>query len=211
MGDAIMALFGAPLKQPDHARLACRAALEMTATLQALNKEWESQGRPPLHVGIGINTGPVAVGNMGSDRLFDYTAVGDNVNLASRLEGLNKHYHTSILINQTTAAAVGNGGGFILREVDRVQVKGKHHVAAIYEVLGEGEPGPELARFLELYHQGLASYREQRWGESIAALEQALELRPADEPGKRYLALAQKFQENPPGPGWEAVTVMDGK
>src|SRR5574341_1368152 len=102
---------------------------------------------------------------MGSDRLFDYTAVGDNVNLASRLEGLNKYYGTSILISQTTADALANG--FILRDVDQVRVKGKAQVARIYELLGEGEPDPDLARYLELYHRALALYREGRFAECL--------------------------------------------
>ncbi|HZE21036.1 MAG TPA: adenylate/guanylate cyclase domain-containing protein, partial [Desulfobaccales bacterium] len=156
-----------------------------------------------------VNTGPVAVGNMGSDRLFDYTAVGDNVNLASRLEGLNKYYGTNILISETTAHALGNG--FILRDVDQVRVKGKAQAARIYELLGEGEPEPELARFMELYHQGLTSYRKSRFGECLAALTQAQELRPGDPVCQRYLQLAQKHQEVPPAPEWEAVTVMDEK
>jgi adenylate cyclase len=209
MGDAIMALFGAPLVQPDHASLACHTALEMVATLNDLNQEWAGQGRPPLRVGIGVNTGPVAVGNMGSDRLFDYTAVGDNVNLASRLEGLNKYYGTSILISETTTQALGNG--FILRDVDRVRVKGKAHPAGIFELLGEGEPEGELARFLERYHQALGFYRERQWSQSLAGFQAALELRPQDATVQRYLTLAQKHLESPPGPEWEAVTVMDGK
>ncbi len=209
MGDAIMALFGAPLLQPDHPRLACRAALEMVASLAALNQEWAAQGRPPLRVGVGVNTGPVAVGNMGSDRLFDYTAIGDNVNLGSRLEGLNKYYGTNILISQTTAEALENG--FILRDMDLVKVKGKAQAARIYELLTEGEPDPELGRYLELYHRALALYREGRFAESLSAFGQALEVRPGDAACQRYIALAQKFQEIPPGPGWEAVTVMDGK
>lgn len=209
MGDAIMALFGAPLVQPDHPRLACRAALEMVASLAALNQEWAAQGRPPLRVGVGVNTGPMAVGNMGSDRLFDYTAIGDNVNLGSRLEGLNKYYGTSILISQTTAAALENG--FILRDLDLVKVKGKAQAARIYELLAEGEPDPELGRYLELYHRALALYREGRFAEGLSAFEQALQVRPGDATCQRYVALAQKFQETPPGPGWEAVTVMDGK
>jgi len=209
MGDAIMALFGAPLIQADHPRLACRAALEMTASLEALNQEWTTQGRPPLRVGVGVNTGPVAVGNMGSDRLFDYTAIGDNVNLASRLEGLNKYYGTSILISETTAQALENG--FCLRDVDLVRVKGKAQAARIYELLGEGEPEPELARFLEIYTQALALYRAQRWAESLAAFAQALEIRPGDTTCQRYVNLAQKYQETPPPPDWDAVTVMDGK
>jgi adenylate cyclase len=209
MGDAIMALFGAPLAQPDHPRLACRAALEMASSLKALNLEWAAQGRPPLKIGVGVNTGPVAVGNMGSDRLFDYTAIGDNVNLASRLEGLNKYYSTDILISDTTAQALDNG--FILRDVDQVRVKGKAHAARIYELLGEGEPDPELARYLELYHGALILYREGRFAESLATFEQALKVRPGDGACQRYLNLARKHLETPPPPDWEPVTVMEGK
>jgi adenylate cyclase len=209
MGDAIMALFGAPLVQPDHPQLACRAALEMVASLEAMNREWADQGRPPLRVGVGVNSGPVAVGNMGSDRLFDYTAIGDNVNLASRLEGLNKYYGTNILISDTTAQSLNNG--FILRDIDLVQVMGKAQAAHIYELLGEGEPDPELARFLELYHQALALYREGRFAESLTVLAQTLELRPGDATCQRYLTLAQRYQETPPPPDWEPVTIMDGK
>jgi adenylate cyclase len=209
MGDAIMALFGAPLEQPDHARQACRAALQMEDTLEELNRQWAKQGRPPLRIGVGVNSGPVAVGNMGSDRLFDYTAIGDNVNLASRLEGLTKYYGTNILISQATAEALENG--FILRDVDRVKVKGKAQASDIFEVMGEGEPDPELARFLTAYHQGLALYRQMRWPDSIAAFEKALEVQPDDAPSRRYLALAQKHQATPPHPEWQAVTVMEEK
>ena len=209
MGDAIMALFGAPLIQADHPRLACRAALEMVASLEALNRTWAEQGRPPLKVGVGVNTGPVAVGNMGSDRLFDYTAIGDNVNLASRLEGLNKYYGTNILISDTTAKALENG--FILRDVDLVRVKGKAQGVRIHELIGEGAPDPELARFLELYHRALSLYREKRFAESLTAFAQTLEVRPGDANCQRYVTLARKHHETPPPPDWEAVTVMDGK
>jgi adenylate cyclase len=209
MGDAIMAEFGAPLVQPDHALLACRAALEMAITLKNLNAQWQEQGRLPLKIGVGVNTGPAAVGNMGSERLFDYTAIGDNVNLASRLEGLNKYYGTSILISQSTAELLGDG--FILREVDRVRVKGKAQAAAIFEMIGEGEPAPNLAQFLEAYRQGLALYREQLWPESLAAFSAALEVYPEDHAALRYLGLVQKYSETPPGPNWDAVTVMDEK
>ena len=209
MGDAIMALFGAPLIQPDHARLACRAALDMTIALKNLNAHWQTMGRPLIRIGVGINSGPVTVGNLGSDRLFDYTAVGDNVNLASRLEGLNKYYGTSILISQTTAELIGDG--FILREVDRVRVKGKAQAAGIFEVIGEGEAAPKLARFLDSFHQGLALYRERRWPESLAAFTAALEDHPEDGATLRYQKLVQQLIVAPPGPEWEGVTVMDGK
>ena len=209
MGDAIMALFGAPLIQADHPRLACRAALEMVASLEALNRTWAEQGRLPLKVGVGVNTGPVAVGNMGSDRLFDYTAIGDNVNLASRLEGLNKYYGTNILISDTTAKALENG--FILRDIDLVRVKGKAQGVRIHELIGEGAPDPELARFLEVYLQALSLYRGKRFAESLTFFAQALEMRPGDVTCQRYATLAQKHHETPPPPEWEAVTVMDGK
>jgi len=209
MGDAIMALFGAPLEQPGHALHACRAALEMVSTLERLNQAWEALGRPPLAVGVGVNTGVAAVGNMGSDRLFDYTAVGDNVNLASRLEGLNKYYKTSVLISQSTAEALD--GGLIVRDVDRVKVKGKAQASGIFEIMGEGEPSPELARFLELYHQGLAQYRQRDWSEAAGVFQSALAVRPQDGPTSLYLKLARQYLETPPGPEWEAVTKMDEK
>jgi len=209
MGDAIMALFGAPLVLPDHARLACRTALDMVATLKELGGQWAAQGRPQFRIGVGINTGVVAVGNMGSDRLFDYTAVGDNVNQASRLEGLNKYYGTSILLSQATVQSLN--GDFILRSADLVQVKGKAKTLEVFELLGEGEPAPELARFLEDYNQGLTHYRAGNWSESAAALDAALALRPHDVLTRRYLLMAKKCQQTPPGPDWTPVTVMSDK
>jgi adenylate cyclase len=209
IGDAIMALFGAPLAFEDHAARACRTALEMTATLTRLDREWEALGRPPLRVGVGLNTGVAAVGNMGSDRLFDYTAIGDNVNQASRLEGLNKYYDTSILISAHTAQALK--GAFILQEVDLVQVKGKKQPLAIYELLGEGTPDPNLARFLETYHEGLELFRKRAWPESAQAFAAAALLHPKNGHVLRYMKLVEKFQADPPGPEWQGVTVMETK
>lgn len=209
IGDAIMALFGAPLDLPEHAGLACRAALDMITTLEALSPQWAAQGRPPVRVGIGINSGIVAVGNMGSDRLFDYTAIGDNVNLASRLEGLNKYYGTNILISQATVQRLN--GDFILRQADLVQVKGKAQPLEVYDLLGLGVPEPDLAQFLEAYHQGLTLYRQGRWAQSAAAQEEALRLRPQDPLAQRYLRLSQKYENEPPGADWSPVTVMVDK
>jgi adenylate cyclase len=206
IGDAIMALFGAPLDQQDHSQRACRTALEMIQKLRELDREWVEQGWPALKVGIGINSGMVSVGNMGSNRLFDYTAIGDNVNLASRLEGLNKYYGTEILVAAATVQCVDNG--FIFREVDLVRVKGKKHPIAIYEILGEGAPEGKLARFLDLYHEGLACLRESRWVEGEKAFQAASEFKPQDGLCLHYLQLTQKYAENPPGPDWDGITTM---
>jgi adenylate cyclase len=209
IGDAIMALFGAPLELPDHARRACRTALDMVASLRELGQQWAAEGRPQIRVGVGINSGVAAVGNMGSDRLFDYTAIGDNVNLASRLEGLNKYYGTDILLSEATVR--GLDGDFILRRVDLVRVKGKAQSLEVFELLGEGTPDPDLAQFLEVYHQGLSHYRAGHWAEAAAAMEAALQFRRHDVPARRYLQASQKYQQEPPGPDWASVTVMVDK
>jgi adenylate cyclase len=209
IGDAIMALFGAPLEFPDHSRRACRTALEMVQNLRALDQEWLERGRPSLRIGIGINSGPVAVGNMGSSRLFDYTAIGDNVNLASRLEGLNKFYGTEILVSAATAQHLDSD--FYFREVDLVRVKGKKHPIAIYEVLGEGAPEEKLARFLELYAEGLTLFRERHFVQAQEAFQAASDLKPHDALCLHYLQWTQKFAETPPGPEWDGVTTMAEK
>jgi adenylate cyclase len=209
IGDAIMALYGAPLDLADHSRQACLTALEMVKTLKELDRSWVERGRPSLRIGIGINSGVVSVGNMGSNRLFDYTAIGDNVNLASRLEGLNKYYGTEILVAGATVEDID--GDLYFREVDQVKVKGKSQPITIYEVMGEGVPAGQEARFLELYHHGLAGYRGCRWEEALEAFQAALHLNPQDGLCRHYLQLTQKYAEDPPGPDWDGVTVMSDK
>ncbi len=209
IGDAIMALYGAPLHFDDHARRACATALEMIDTLKVLDKEWVGQGRPALKIGIGINSGPVAVGNMGSDTLFDYTAIGDNVNLAARLEGLNKYYGSEIIISGSTAAALDDQ--FVLRELDLVRVKGKQQQVAIFEVMGAAPPDPNLEVFLQLYHQGLEYLRKREWNEAVKAFSAALRLRPQDHQCHRYLSLAQQYLAEPPGPEWQGLSIMRDK
>ena len=137
MGDAVMAVFGAPLDQPDHALRACRTALGMMEELKKLQKKWAEEGKPVLDIGIGINSGDMVVGNMGSDMRFDYTVVGDMVNLGSRLEGTNKEYGTNIVISEYTYNDVKDV--FFCRELDSVIVKGKKLPVKIYELLDEGK------------------------------------------------------------------------
>jgi len=133
MGDAIMAFWGAPLDQPDHAEMACLSSLEMMDKLRELQKKWKKEGIPSFDIGIGINSGDAIVGNMGSSNRFDYTAMGDNVNLASRLEDLNKTYGTNIIISENTYKIVKDK--FKTKKLDTVKVKGKEKSIVIYELL----------------------------------------------------------------------------
>jgi class 3 adenylate cyclase/CHASE2 domain-containing sensor protein len=135
MGDAIMAFWGAPLDQPDHAERACSSSLEMIDKLKELQKKWKKEGIPSFDIGIGLNSGEAIVGNMGSSNRFDYTAMGDNVNIASRLEGLNKNYGTNIIISENTYKMVKDK--FKTRKLDVVQVKGKKKSIIIYELLSK--------------------------------------------------------------------------
>jgi adenylate cyclase len=176
IGDAIMAVFGAPVAQPEHARLACRAALDMVAALEGLQAQWRRDGLPAIEIGIGINTGPVIVGNMGSVSRFNYTVVGDAVNLASRMESLNKTYGTNILVSESTYAMVGDEFPHS-REIDRIRVRGRSQVVGIYELIPEGRY-PDLGWLAEFAD----AYRLLRSGEYARAAERfdALHARVGD-------------------------------
>ncbi len=161
IGDAIMAIWGAPVDVPDHAARACEVALEMQETLVALNKVWAKAGKPAVAIGVGINTGAMAVGNMGSAARFDYTVLGDQVNLGARLEALTKEYGISILVGQSTAQAAGDR--FVFREIDLVRVKGRAGAVPVFELVGRKGVVVEPA-----FADALASYRR---GEFRAAQE----------------------------------------
>src|SRR5437660_8199973 len=135
IGDAVMAFWGAPYEEPGHAAKACKTALRMMDRVREMQKVWESEGKPHLDIGIGLNTGVASVGNMGSALRYGYTALGDTVNLSSRLEGLNKDYGTHILANETTYAAAKDDG-FVFRELDLIRVKGKFQPVTLYELVG---------------------------------------------------------------------------
>lgn len=134
IGDAVMAFWGAPVAFPDHAARCCNAALDMLDALETLNRDWETRGLPRLDIGVGIHTGDPIVGNFGSVDRFDYTAIGDDVNLASRLEGMNKTYGTHILLSESTRAAIGDA--FVTREVARIRVRGREQETTIHELTG---------------------------------------------------------------------------
>jgi len=197
IGDAVVCIFGAPLKTPDHAIRACAAALEVQAEVLELRREFAERGLPDVYTRIGVNTAQMFVGNFGSEQLFNYTAMGDGMNLASRLEGANKPYGSLILIGPQTQALVSHA--FETRELDRVRVAGKQEAVVIHELLSRKGDLPESRqRTLALYAQGLALWREARFPEAAAVFARAVETDPEDGPSRTLLARCLKHAKNPP-------------
>jgi adenylate cyclase len=210
MGDAIMAFWNAPQPQPDHAARACQTALAMVAALDRLRVEWAHRGVPQLDIGIGINTGPMVFGNMGSVRRTDFTVIGDRVNLASRLEGLNKEYGTRIIVGEATRAAAGEA--FAFRFLDLVAVKGKTEPVAIYELLGPaGSVTPARAALLAAYERGIAAYHARDWPAACVAFAAAVALDPCDGPSALYHQRAAEYRLAPPPADWDGVYVATHK
>ncbi len=208
MGDCIMAFWNAPFEDPDHAPHACQAALAMQDFLRT------TPGFENVRVGIGINTGNACVGNMGSEQRFDYTALGDEVNLASRIEGLSKNYGVTALVGQNTVAAAQ---GFTALELDLIRVKGKTKPVKIFALLGGAELRESGAFKTLLLHHGkmLGAYRSQRWEEAMNALE---ECRRNQLPGTELTALYEvyasrikAYQKASPGSAWDGVTTAESK
>jgi len=210
MGDAIMAFFGAPGEVKDHPQKAAETALEMTRRLADLKRERAEKGIDQLAVGIGLNTGVVTVGNLGSQHFMDYTVIGDVVNLGSRLEGLNKTYGTSIIVSEFTAR--GLDSRFILRELDRVRVKGKAEPVGIFELLGlKEELGEETLDLIETFEAGLEQYRKREWERARETFHQVLNGTASDGPSVLYLQRISQLLKSPPGPDWEPVATFTTK
>jgi len=210
MGDAIMAIWGAPLDQPDHVRRACLTALDMVEELHRLQKKWNAEGMPFLNIGIGVNAGPMVVGNMGSDRRFDYTVMGDSVNLGSRLEGLNKLYGTNIIVSEMTYDRVRDE--FWTRELDLVRVKGKNQPVKIFELLSLTKTASSDQRTLaEGFHVALAEYRKRGWDKAREEFQKVLARFPHDGPAKLYLERCETLSKTPPPPDWDGVYTMTTK
>ncbi len=209
IGDAIMALFGTPVWMETHAIKACETALSMIKKLDELNKKWEKTKGLKLKIGIGINTGECVVGNMGSDILFDYTAVGDTVNLASRLEGTTKFYGVGIVVSEFTVSKTGKQ--FLFRKLDLVRVKGKEKPVKIYELVGRNnEVDGKMKNFISLFHQALVNYIEGKWEIAIDGFRNCLEIFPEDKPSKLYLERCLKLKEMKIE-RWEGIYEMEVK
>ena len=209
IGDAIMAFWGSPYPQQDHAYRACSCALDMMAALETLNLKWMAEGRKRIAIGIGLNTGPVNVGNMGSDKRLSWTVMGDNVNLASRLEGMTKEYRSGIIISESTYRQINSQ--FVCREVDKIRVKGKSHPVTIYELMGRMSERDRFEPLLSRFNQGLAAYRTQDWPTAAGKLGELLAQFPEDGPTQILLQRCVEFLEEAPEPAWDGVYVMKSK
>ncbi|MFQ5797244.1 MAG: CHASE2 domain-containing protein [Bacteroidota bacterium] len=210
-GDAIMAFWGAPIHQENHALLCCQTATEMQKGLVQLREKWAAERKPHVEVRIGINTGEMVVGNMGGIGRFDYTVIGDSVNLGSRLEGANKQYHTFIMISERTHELVKEHA--ITRELDLLVVKGRTRAIKVYELLGlvRHSIPAEKIELLEWYRKGLQHHRRREWKKAIQCLEKALLIDPNDYPSKIYIERSKMYELNPPPDDWDGVFVLKMK
>ncbi len=207
IGDAIMAFWGSPFPHPDHALRGCACALEMLARLDEMNRT--QAGARPLSMGIGLNTGPVNVGNMGSSKRLTWTAVGDNVNLASRLEALTREYDCGVVLSDSTWAQVKDH--YLCRELDRIRVKGKLQPVVIYELLAPRSDGAQRTELVARFAEALASYRNRDWSGAVCKFDALAEQHPSDGPTRVFRARCHEFLLHAPAPEWDGVYVMKSK
>jgi adenylate cyclase len=209
IGDAIMAIWGAPIPFEDHAEKACRAALACQRKLAELNHRWRSEGRPEFYTRVGVNTGPMMVGNIGSDVRLSYTVIGDAVNLGSRLEAINKEYGTTIIVGEGTWKVVQ--GKFEGRLIDYVAVKGKGQGVAIYELCDDTGYDTERIRARNRdFTAAVEQYRERRFEEALTTFERIAE-EFGDDAARLYVTRCQHFIAHPPPADWDGVFVATSK
>src|SRR5258708_2898124 len=202
IGDAVMAFWGAPVIEKRHAMLACQTALEMQETICKIRAAWQAEGIPDFDVRIGVNTGEMVVGNMGSQSRFDYTVIGDNVNLGSRLEGMNKEYGTKIIISESTYLHAKNG--LIVRCLDTVAVKGKTQGIVIYELRGISHAEKEEKEFLKEFEAARQLYVAGEFKKALSAFEKLTKKYPDDYATQKYVDRCKKLMEEPPE-NWDGV------
>jgi len=211
IGDAIMAVFGTALGGVSDADNALMVATEMLRELARFNRRRLADGLEAIEIGIGIATGEVLAGSLGSRRRLEYTVIGDNVNLAARLEGANKHYGTTVLLAASTVEALRSRP--ILRRLDLIQVKGKSQPTLAYESLGHFEPerSSRLAELIGAYEAGLDCYERRDWPDAIRHFADALEVAPMDQPSRIFIDRCRYYRENPPPDNWNGVWIMAEK
>jgi class 3 adenylate cyclase/CheY-like chemotaxis protein len=208
IGDAILAIFGAPISYEDNAERAVRAAVGMINKMAEI--ETGHLVLPPtgFKTGIGIHEGSVIVGNIGSQDKFDYTVIGDNVNLASRLEGLTKHYHSAIIVSETVSRKIGDM--FVLREVDTVKVKGKEEPTTLFSVETESQ-GLLCEEAMEAYKKGLQMYKMGNWNTAVEYFRKTLKNHPEDYLAQFYIERSTRFKTEPPPENWGGAVSLDFK
>lgn len=214
IGDAVMAEWNAPLAQPDHAARACETALLMTAEVAQLKEQWRAAGKPELAARIGVNTGEMIVGNLGSSEIFDYTVIGDEVNVAARLEPLNKDFGSRVAVAASTRAEAEaqRPGEFVFRRLARVALKGRTAPLDVHELVGSRDAVPaERIEAIRLFEQGLDLFFERRFAAARELFGQALARSPHDGAARRYLTQCAAYEEAPPAPDWQGVYVQESK
>lgn len=209
IGDAVMAFFGAPLQNDNNSELACVCALNSIQRLDELNKELREKKYPHLEMGIGINTGDVSVGNMGSSVIQNYTVMGDTVNLASRLEGLTKEYGVKIIIGEQTYMDVKHK--FLCREIDLVRVKGRSESTSIYELITDGELQTEEKEWLSTYNRAREFYKSGFFSEALPNYKRCLELHKFDQVSQIFIDRCKDYLVNPPDSNWDGIYVLKTK
>ena len=205
-GDAIIAFFGAPIDLPDHATRCCRAAIKMKRLEEQLNERFLADGiaPSPLLTRVGINTGDMVVGNMGTERKMDYTIIGDAVNLAARLEGVNKQYGTWICAAEDTVRETEKD--FLFRRLDRIRVVGKSQSIRIYELIDEHHALDKKRRdFFASFEEAMALFEAREWTKAKALFQACLAEKPEDGPSKLYVGRCEGFEQKPPAAEWDGV------
>lgn len=209
-GDAIMAFWGAPNVQAEHAQLACFSAIDMNKRLVELRQKWETEGSPLINVRMGLNSGPMVVGNMGSVQKLNYTIMGDAVNLASRLEGANKAFGTQMMISETTYQSCASL--IDVRELDTIRVVGKSEPVTVYELLErKGETAGATADLVDAFEKALTLYKRADFIAAKAAFEKCLGIIGGDGPSTTYMKRCQTYIDQPPESGWDGVFALTEK
>ena len=205
IGDMLMAVFGSVLSSGEDADNAVAVGSNMMVALRELNFRKAASGHEPIRIGVGISTGHVVAGNIGSPKRLDYTVIGDRVNLAERLQSANKYYGTNVLICQPTAARLKRA--VRIRELDLIRVRGMRTPVSIYEVLGHhtDESFPHLDAVTAAFAEGVTHYRRQSWSRAAAFFSEALSANPGDRPSRLYLDRCEFYRAEPPPPGWDGV------
>ena len=204
-----MAFWGSPYPQSEHALCACTCAIEMIQGLEKLNVRWQAEGGKEIAIGIGLNTGPVNVGNMGSPKRLAWTVMGDNVNLASRLEGMTKQYRSRIVISEGTYREVADH--FVCRELDRIRVKGKHQPVVVYELMDLAAARPKYQALITRFESAMEAYHAQNWRDAAGRFGRTSRILSGGRTTQIFLQRALEFMETAPEADWDGVYVMKSK